>query len=409
MDIQRARISGGNVGSWPADSGAIQFAQRDAFLERLVSALEIAEKPLVLAGGGIRTSGAVEPFRYLVQSWQIPVVTSLLGKDAIAGTSPLAVGFIGSYGNRWANWAVAQSDLLLVLGSRLDVRQTGSDTDGFRSNRAIYHVDIDSTELNNHVPDCDVLVDDLSTFMDAAQQVSIPRRESWSDWLGIIQDQRTLWPDTSENQPRQGLNPNVLMKHIQSEWPNVSTFVTDVGQHQMWAAQSLIVQPAQRFLTSGGMGAMGFGLPAAIGAALAADGELVCLIAGDGGFQCNIQELQTLMRIHANVRIVVIDNGCHGMVRQFQEAYFGGRFHSTRWGYSAPDFCEIADAYGIPHSHAEDEESLKEALSGSAPTWGPYLIHVVIDGDVNAYPKMAFGQPFGSMEPTVLSVEMDGT
>lgn len=409
MNIQRSPMTRVRWPTLAVEPETIPDDHRGAFLNRLASALTVSEKPLVLAGGGIRTAGVVGPFRDLIDTWQIPVVTSLLGKDAIAGTSPLAVGFIGSYGNRWANWAVSQSDLLLVLGSRLDVRQTGSDREGFRANRTIFHVDIDPTELNNHIRDCDILVDNIELFTNAAQEMSIPKRESWAEWLGIIQEMRVRWPDTSENHPRRGPNPNTVMKHIQSKWPSVTTFVTDVGQHQMWAAQSLVLRPDQRFLTSGGMGSMGFGLPAAIGAALAADSELVCLIAGDGGFQCNIQELQTLVRLQANVRIVVLDNGCHGMVRQFQESYFGGRFHSTRWGYSAPEFCEVATAYGIPASHVEDHGELQRELSRSAFTSGPFLIHVMIDGDVNAYPKMSFGQPFGSMEPAVMSVDMEGT
>jgi len=364
---------------------------------------------LIVAGGGIRSSGAVEAFRELVEAWKIPVVTSLMGKDAIPGPSDMSVGFLGSYGNRWANWSVAESDLLLVLGSRLDVRQTGSDVMGFRGDRAIFHVDIDHSELNNHVGGCTVLADDLSAFLPSAL-TALPTIGSVDrEWLNEINRQRDLWPDTTENVPADGLNPNVVIRLLQQSLPGIATFVTDVGQHQMWAAQSLELGADQRFLTSGGLGSMGFGLPASIGTALALGDAPTCMIAGDGGFQCNIQELQTVARLDLNLLMVVMDNGCHGMVRQFQESYFEGRYHSTRWGYSAPEFCEVSAAYGIPAIHIASEKQLHHALSEHSDVKGPRLLHIEIDGDVNAFPKMAFGRPFGSMEPDVSPLEMEGT
>jgi acetolactate synthase-1/2/3 large subunit len=200
----------------------------------------------------------------------------------------------------------------------------------------------------------------------------------------------------------------LAVRQILQARPAAAAVVTDVGQHQMWAAQSAALSAGQRFLTSGGMGSMGFGLPAAIGSALASQGEVV-LIAGDGGFQCNIQELQTLVRQQLPVRVVVFDNGCHGMVRQFQESYFDKRYYSTKWGYSAPDFCAVARAYDIPAFHAEDHDQLAEVLDALAAHDGPVLLHLSIDADLNAYPKMAFGREFGSMEPGVKPTEMEGT
>jgi len=157
------------------------------------------------------------------------------------------------------------------------------------------------------------------------------------------------------------------------------------------------------------MGSMGFGLPASIGAALASGGSPICLVAGDGGFQCNLQELQTAVRIGAQIRVIVLDNGCHGMVRQFQESYFDGRFFSTKWGYSAPDFCKVAAAFGIPAFHVATHDELMTALESAKGILGPSLIHMEINDSLNVYPKMAFGQPFGSMEPHVAPTEMEGT
>ncbi|HEY3548216.1 MAG TPA: thiamine pyrophosphate-binding protein [Propionicimonas sp.] len=406
MDIQRTVIQ---VSSLAASAPAADARQgeRAAFAARLASALRDSKRPLVIAGGGIRSAGVADQLRAAVEKWRVPVVTTLMGVDAVPATSDLHVGVIGSYGNRWANWAVAKSDLLLVLGSRLDVRQTGSDVDGFRGDRAIFHVDVDATELNNHVTGCDVLHDDLRSFLPLATE-AIPAYDERAEWLGTLADQRDAWPDTAENAPATGINPNLAVHQILEGRPDATAVVTDVGQHQMWAAQSAVLHGDQRFLTSGGMGSMGFGLPAAIGAALASDGE-VLMIAGDGGFQCNIQELQTLVRQDLPVRVVVFDNGCHGMVRQFQESYFEKRYYSTKWGYSAPDFCAVAEAYGIPAFHAEDHDELAKALDAMGVEDGPALLHLTIDADLNAYPKMAFGREFGSMEPGVKPTEMEGT
>jgi acetolactate synthase-1/2/3 large subunit len=412
MDVQRALIPdpSGSVdgGTAQTSTSEVGRVERSKFLTRLKEALQAAERPLILAGGGVRASGAVNEFRDAVESWEIPVVTSLMGIDALPATSALRAGFLGSYGNRWANWAIAEADVLLVLGSRLDVRQTGSDVEGFRKDRVIFHVDVDETELNNHVPGCDVLHDDLASFMPNALRVLSSAATDTTRWLDEIAEHKSQWPDVDENVPETGINPNLAVRQLGDAWTDTHAYVTDVGQHQMWAAQSIQLGVEQRFLTSGGMGSMGFGLPAAIGAALGAG--TVTLIAGDGGFQCNIQELQTLARLQLPVRIVIFDNGCHGMVRQFQQSYFEGRYYSTKWGYSAPDFCAVAAAYGVPNWHAQDHDELATALKEmTALGGGPSLLHLKINEDLNAYPKMAFGRSYGSMEPSVTPTEMEGT
>jgi acetolactate synthase-1/2/3 large subunit len=176
----------------------------------------------------------------------------------------------------------------------------------------------------------------------------------------------------------------------------------------MWAAQSLELDAHQRFLTSGGMGAMGSGLPMAIGAAVAGGGPAV-LVAGDGGFQLNIQELQTIARNDLPVKMVVLDNDCHGMVRQFQESYFDSRYQSTLWGYSAPEFVAVAAAYEIPGRRVEEAADVEGALAEMWAADGPYLLEVAIDMNANAYPKIAFGHPISEMEPFVAPKAMEGT
>lgn len=187
-------------------------------------------------------------------------------------------------------------------------------------------------------------------------------------------------------------------------------FIVDVGQHQMWAAQSLRLFFRQRFITSGGMGSMGFALPAAIGACFAAKNEPIVMIAGDGGFQCNLQELETVKRNNLAIKMVVINNGCHGMVRQFQESYLGKRYQSTLFGYSAPSFTAIAKAYGIKAIKIRHEKNIE---SGLQFMWRnkrePFLLEVFLPSKVNVYPKLAFGKTLADMEPQVSSKKLEST
>ncbi|MDE2293410.1 MAG: thiamine pyrophosphate-binding protein, partial [Elusimicrobia bacterium] len=221
---------------------------------------------------------------------------------------------------------------------------------------------------------------------------------------------RERWPDDRENAGLAGIDPNRFMQELSRASRKAGVYVVDVGQHQMWAAQSLRLRAGQEFITSGGMGAMGFSLPAAVGAAFCRPRRPVVVIAGDGSFQLNIQELQTVVRNRLPIKMVVLDNGCHGMVRQFQESYFGGRYQSTYWGYSAPDFTAVARAYGVAAASVSSPARLPGALSA---LWEdpaePFLLRVAISRDANAYPKIAYGRPLTEMEPQAKPIEMEGT
>jgi acetolactate synthase-1/2/3 large subunit len=243
------------------------------------------------------------------------------------------------------------------------------------------------------------VVADLATYLEALDHENAVATVDPA-WLAEIAGLRQRWPDTAELAAVDGINPNALMHDISAASVRAGAFVIDVGQHQMWAAQSMEVRDGQRFLTSGGMGAMGFALPAAIGASFALGDRPVVVVAGDGGFQLNLQELQTVARHGLPLKIVVVDNGCHGMVRQFQEQYMEGVYASTYWGYSAPEFDAVARAYGIRASRVEKPAELADGLAAMwADPSAPYLLHVLVDTFANAYPKMSFGLPMGEMEP----------
>jgi acetolactate synthase-1/2/3 large subunit len=392
MDLQGAAV---DADPGPSRERTAEPADADA-VARVLDAIGRARRPLALVGGGIRSAGAAGALRRFVETAGLPAVHSLMGFDVLPSGHALRVGMIGTYGNRWANVALARADCLVVLGSRLDIRQTGADTDAFGA-RDIHHVDCDPAEINARVAGCHGAVADLDAFLTAAAADARPL--DLGAWRAQIDGLRQRWPDTAELRGVEGINPNVLMRRLSGVSGLAAAFVADVGQHQMWAAQSLALSRGQRFVTSGGMGAMGSGLPLAVGAVFAT-GAPVVLVAGDGGFQLSIQELQTVAHHRLPLKMVVLDNAGHGMVRQFQQTYFGGRLQSSQWGYSAPDFAQVARAYGIRARSLRDPRGVDRAL---AELWAdpaePALLHVSIDPGANAYPKIAFGRPLDEMEP----------
>ena len=299
-----------------------------SFYDEYFDALKSCKRPLILLGRGMRSSGSVEKFLEFLQKMRIPVVSSLLGLDVLPYEHPQRVGFIGTYGNRWANYILGSCDLLLVLGSRLDLRQTGADTASFMNGKVIYHIDIDPVELNNRIKGCITLKANISDFLSIINDIDSDYTAP-SDWTRIISEKKLIWSDTKELDNITGINPNKFIHELSKASARAIVITADVGNNQMWCAQSLELNKNQRFLTSGGMGAMGYSLPAAIGASITLRNEPVVALSGDGGFQINIQELQTIVRNKLPVKIVIINNHCLGMIRQFQDSYFDSCYQST--------------------------------------------------------------------------------
>jgi acetolactate synthase-1/2/3 large subunit len=375
----------------------------DALWSDLFDQLKQARRPLLWVGGGVRAARATAALRKFLERVPIPVVNSMMAVDALPSSEPLRVGFIGTYGNRWANLAVGESDLILVLGARLDIRQTGSDPESLSRGRTIFQVDCEPGEINNRVKGCHAIHADISQFLARAFEAAATRDFAEpTAWLAEIDDLRRRYPDTEEVVDRPGINPNVFMHQLSDASQEAAAYVVDVGQHQVWASQSLQLAAGQSFLTSGGLGSMGFALPAAIAAGLLAAPRPVVVVAGDGGFQCNIQELESVARNGLPLKIVIMNNACHGMTRQFQESFFGERYQSSLWGYSAPDFARVAAAYGIDAHSVQDEADAESAIEW---LWrnpaAPALLQVMVNTYVNAYPKVAFGRPITDMEPFV--------
>jgi acetolactate synthase-1/2/3 large subunit len=416
MDVQRMVVDLPAPLARPArsaDRQAIEAGDVDKLLRELAQ----AKRPLVLVGGGVRSGQAISECRKALDYLGVPVVQSLLGLDVLGWDHPLRVGMIGSYGNRWANHALGECDLLVVLGSRLDIRQTGTDVEGL-GRRKIIHVDVDPAEINNRVRGVHGVVADLRDYCSAVSAADA-RLPSWPDWAEHLAELRRRWPDTAELQGLPGLNPNRFLRALGASSAAAGAFVIDVGQHQMWAGQSLSLRADQRMLTSGGMGAMGFALPAAVGAAVALAGRPVVVVAGDGGFQINIQELQTVARNRLPLKMVVMNNRALGMVRQFQESYFESRYQSTVVGYDVPDFARVSEAYGIAGRRLETEKLPdgpdQERAVADALHWlwedpqRPALLEVGTPMTANVYPKLAFGRPITEMEPDAKPLGMEGT
>lgn len=355
-------------------------------ISRLADIISHSKFPLILVGGGVRSAGAVESFRDFAEGAGIPVVFSLMGTDALSSDSKMRVGLIGSYGNRWANRALAEADTLLVLGSRLDVRQTGSSVREFSDGKTIMRVDVDEHERSGRVKADLNFNCSLTVFLDNAEVRNLQFEST--EFLSRIASWKSEFPAEKEQTVTVDLNPNSLMHWIGATFKSANGYVVDVGQHQMWAAQSLALSPNQRFITSGGMGAMGFSIPASIGAALALAGKWV-VIAGDGCAQLSLAEFQTLKQYQIPVVICVINNQQLGMVAQFQEENMASRFIATREGYSVPDFVKVSEAFGIPAMQIGSSDQLKLAEE-FIKKWetGPILLEFVIANNVRALPKL---------------------
>ena len=350
--------------------------------------LSSAKNPLLLIGGGVRLSNATELLSRFIHKTGIPYVSTLLGLDSISHKNENYLGFIGSYGNRWANAAVSQSDLLIAIGSRLDIRQTGNNISEFISGKKIVRIDIDEHELNGRISSDLAIKSDASEFLQAVMGIDYSIDSSL--YISRIHELRKVNPQKDEQPSDLVLNPSIVMEHLGELFYESLGFIVDVGQHQMWAAQSIQLREGQRFLTSGGLGAMGFSIPASIGAAAARNGRWVSIL-GDGCLQLSSAELQTIIQYRLPIAICIINNGQHGMVAQFQEENMNGRLIGTRDGFSNPDFQDLALAYGFRKtariSRVEDLVSLEQLVIDGKNE--PIFLEFIVDPQAKALPKMS--------------------
>ncbi|MDQ3017018.1 MAG: thiamine pyrophosphate-binding protein [Bacteroidota bacterium] len=374
-----------------------QFTRPKKFFEtkvkKLQSLLLKAKAPVVIVGNGIRLSDTTSELQGFVHNNNLPVITSLLGVDAYPANEHL-VGFIGSNGNRHANIAFANADLIIALGTRLDIRQTG-DPKFFNSEADLVHVDVDKHSINYAIPSTLSFEMDLKDFFIISKELRTPEKPEWITFIREI-SKRFCRPLIYSNTT---LDPNTFIHELSCATNSKTMTTVDVGQNQMWCAQSWKVKEGQRILFSGGMGAMGFSLPAAIGAWCATPALHHMVICGDGGLQINIQELETMDRNNIPLKLFIINNKSLGMVREFQDLYFRGNYQSTITGYGYPDLRKLADTYNLGYVRIEgvikDDPVIKKIIDGNTPT----LIEVMVDIKAPLQPKVVYGHKLDDQQP----------
>ena len=354
-----------------------------------------AERPIILAGHGITMSGAMSEVRELAERAQIPVALTLLGKGAMPEDHPLVIGMMGMHGEASSNLAIQEADLLIALGMRFDDRVTGN-LKTYAVNARKIHIDIDRSEINKNVKADVGIAGDLKTVL--RQMLPKLEQKSHPDWIRTIRD----WlEDSNERDILNIETPGKLLtaQVINDIWRLTggdAITVTDVGQHQMLEAQYYPHQRPATLLTSGGLGTMGFGLPAAIGAKFGKPDEEIWAIVGDGGFQMTLCEMATARQENINVNIAIINNHFLGMVRQWQEFFFEKRYQATPM--VNPDFCKLADAYSIPSRRVTRRAEIEEAVQFARSIDGPTLIEFVVEKEEIVYPMVPAGADLHDMK-----------
>jgi len=356
-------------------------------LRKVVDLIKESERPIIFAGGGIILSRAAAELTEFARKTQIPVTTSLMGLGAFPGTDPLWLGMIGMHGTYRANMSTGACDLIISIGVRFDDRVTGK-TDAFASQAKIVHIDIDPTSIRKNIPvtipivgDCKISLRHLNELVEQAGLDDIAAKRQ--KWFAQIEE----WRSTNPLAYKQGdtIKPQFVVEKLYELTKGEAIITTEVGQNQMWAAQYYHFNQPNHFITSGGLGTMGFGLPAAIGAQMACPDKLVIDIAGDGSIQMNIQEMATAVQCCLPVKVVILNNGYLGMVRQWQELFYDKRYVCTDMG-CAPDFVKLAEAFGAVGLRASKPEEVEAVLKEG-----------LADREESVYPMVPAGAPITEM------------
>lgn len=364
----------------------VRYQPESQEIESVANALTKSKKPLLYVGGGVVNANAAPVLRRFARQNQIPVVSTLMGLGAFPAHDPLFLGMLGMHGTYAANMAITECDFLIACGVRFDDRVTGK-LEAFSPNSVKVHIDIDPAEINKNVRIDYPVVADVKAALEAlVDQEIIPPRTSWLEQVNGWKEEHPL----TYSQKELELKPQHVI-HLLSEMTDGQAIVTtEVGQHQMWTAHFYQVQEPRKFITSGGLGTMGFGFPAAIGAQLAKAEETVVCIAGDASFQMNIQELQTIAEQNLPVKVFVINNRFLGMVRQWQEMFYENRLSESRIG--APDFARIAEAYGVKGMRAKTPSEAEEAIQLALQHPGPVVIDFLVVEEENVFPMVPPGK-----------------
>ena len=395
MDVQREMISPDSLESYVPEIN--DEADVEGTVSELVRLLSKSKRPVIIGGNGINIGNARKEFRSFADDLGVPVVTSMISIDLYPSDNYL--GFIGAYGHRAANFAVANADLLITIGTRLDCRQTGENKESFCPNAEVFRIDIDSGEMSNKVKKTE-----FSFRMDAKDffDVIIPDErfakicldKRYGKWLSWCLEAKSKLESIDKQEP------NDIVECLSKKIPAGMVITTDVGQNQVWVAQSFKVKEKQRILFSGGHAAMGYSVPAGIGAFYATGNPVVCFT-GDGGIQMNIQELKFIEREKLPIKVILLNNHSLGMIRHFQEMYFNSIYTQTKegQGYANPNFEKIANAYDINYKGIQGIQELDKIDAEIFTDSNSWIIEVFLDKDTYVYPKLAINKAFYDQEP----------
>lgn len=355
-------------------------------IQEIARLIKESKRPLIYAGGGILSSNAEQELQQLAETISAPVTNTFMGLASFPGNHPLFLGMLGLHGTRYANLAVTECDLLIGIGARFDDRVT-MNINAFAPNATVIHIDIDPAEIGKivatHVP----LVGDVKTILTALLPLLEPTDRS--EWVARIADLKGQFPLTYTRDGR--LKPQFIIEQLCAQTHGEALVVTDVGQHQMWVAQYYRFQRPGTLVSSGGLGTMGFGLPAAVGSQIGRPHQQTILVTGDGSFQMTMQELGTMMEQGLPIKIFILNNSVLGMVRQIQEFYYQARYMAVNFKFH-PDFAALAGAYSIPGYTVKTEEELQKVLPEVLATPGPALVNCLIPADENVTPMVMAGK-----------------
>jgi len=376
-----------------------EHATSRLIVSKLISYFTEAYQPLFYLGGGVVRSNAFKIVQQIAKLFQIPVTTTLMGKSCYNEKDHLSLGMLGMHGTAYANFAVSECDLLVAIGARFDDRVTGK-LEEFACDAEVIHLDIDPAEISkNRSPQLAIVGDTRKTLLQVLKKVRKQNKildvNQTKSWLKRIYKWKDLYPLMTTNYKEKKLSPQETISTMGLQFQD-AFFTTDVGQHQMWSAQLINCQP-KKWVSSSGLGTMGFGLPSAIGAKVANPDQDVICISGDSSFQMSIQELATISQYQLAIKMIVVNNGWQGMVRQWQESFYGNRFSNSYMRNGMPNFSAVAAAYGLYGYRVENVQDLKTIIFNNELKTKALLLDVNVVENENCYPMVAPGRSNSQM------------
>lgn len=404
MDIQRTDYQFSKIGVHDFSNLFTTTYDNEQVIKQKLSIFSNAKKPLILCGNGASSNNVHISIQKFIDDNNIPFVVSLMGKGVLDETSNNFAGMIGSYGNRCANIILSKADVVLVMGARLDLRQTGNIASDSLKKIHFIHIDIDQNELNdNPIQNRTQLHAPLNTVTDYLCNIVISKSDKWLSFVKRIKNDYSQKNDISRFVVDK--KPYSFLSKINSLCSQPVTYTADIGQNQMWAAQTIILHNNQHFYTSGGLAPMGYALPAAIGAAFANEKKKIICITGDGGFQIALQSLLLISQYKLNISIILMNNLSLGMITQFQTLYFNSNMAGTtkEGGYSTPDFKCIAKAMGLKYKRISNENASLSFLQDD----NPIIADVVLGEGTTVVPKLEYNQPLYNMIPYLNKNEIE--